>query len=121
MDFILLVDDSKVARMLLKKGVATAIPGVEIVEAIHAEDAILKLEGKEDANALAIIDYNMPGMTGLELAVWLEEHCPGMKRVLCTANIQDSLIQRANEIDVPVLPKPFSVQKLRDVLALPAA
>ncbi len=121
MDFILLVDDSKVARMLISRGVAEAMPGLEIVEAVHAEDAIEKLTERGQAPKLTVIDYNMPGMTGLEFAGWMDTNWPGAPKVLCTANIQDSLVQRAAEVGVSVLPKPFSISKLREVVGLPAA
>lgn len=121
MDFILLVDDSKVARMLIGKGMSDALPHMEIVEAASAQDAIDTLTERGESPKLTIIDYNMPGMTGLELASWMKDNCENAPAVLCTANIQESLAQRAREVGVPLLAKPFSIEKLMEVAELPGA
>ncbi len=63
---ILLVDDSAMMRMVLRKSLAMAkVQTQEIVEATNGEEAMRLLEGQPFD--LMFCDLNMPGMTGDEL------------------------------------------------------
>ena len=121
MDYVLVVDDSLVARMLITQGLEETYGSVEVVQAKSAEDAIERLEREDGPPVLSIIDYNMPGMDGLELAEWLENRHPGCKKVLCTANVQENLARRASELGVPVAAKPFTMEGLQAVIEVPLA
>ena len=61
---LLLVDDSKTARTMLKR-IFNELGSWEIVEAENGQDALNKLE-QVDSIDLACIDWNMPVMNGLE-------------------------------------------------------
>ncbi len=106
MDFILLVDDSKVARMLISRGVAEAMPGLEIVEAVHAEDAIEKLTERGQAPKLTVIDYNMPGMTGLEFAGWMDTNWPGPPRFFARQTSRTASSSARRKLVCPSFPSP---------------
>lgn len=63
---ILLVDDSAMMRMVLRKSLTMAkVQTQEIVEATNGEEALRLLEGQPFD--LMFCDLNMPGMTGDEL------------------------------------------------------
>lgn len=63
---ILLVDDSAMMRMVLRKSLTMAkVQTQEIVEATNGEEAMRLLEG--EPFDLMFCDLNMPGMTGDEL------------------------------------------------------
>ena len=49
---------------------------------------------------VALLDYNMPGKNGLELAGELRVTHPTMPIALITANVQDEVIARARAVDV---------------------
>lgn len=61
---VLLVDDSKTARSLLKR-IFNELEGWQITEAENGQDAIDKMKSGE-ALDLICIDWNMPVMNGLE-------------------------------------------------------
>ena len=104
---VLIVDDSIVSRMMVKEIVKSQIPEVTIVEAGGGEQCLSQIttESKID---IALFDYNMPGMTGLELISAVEKLITIPKRALLTANIQDEIKQQADLAGVTFLNKPIS-------------
>ena len=78
---VMLVDDEQAARERLRQMLG-AIPGIEIVgEAADGEQAIERIvELRPD---LVLLDIQMPGCTGLEVAACLPTPRPGI--IFCTA------------------------------------
>ncbi len=107
---ILIVDDSRVARMMARASIEKAAPGATIIEADSGDDALGKLEGI-DITA-GIVDLNMPGMNGLELALELRRRFADIPLALCTANIQEATKQRAKEQNILFIAKPVSPEKI---------
>ena len=80
---VLIVDDSKLARIVAGKAVAALQPDWARVEAGNAEEAMARLEaGGID---LALLDYNMPGKDGLTLAAEMRTMHPSMPIAVITA------------------------------------
>ena len=104
---ILVVDDSMVSRMMIKEIIKGHQPSAKVIEASSGDNALEQLthESKID---IALIDYNMPGMTGLELFNELKGMINIPKRVLLTANIQDDIKTRTLEAGIVFLNKPIS-------------
>ncbi len=117
MSKVLIVDDSMMTRKVIMKKLSEILPNSTFVDADCGEAALAIVQEGEAEFDLVILDYNMPGMNGLELASKLREINPGAKYVLCTANLQDSLANRARETDISVLHKPVNADKLREHLA----
>lgn len=67
---VLIVDDSRSMRMILKRMLAE-IGHTEIAEAEHGEAALSQLDSFEAE--LALVDWNMPVMNGLEFVASLRE------------------------------------------------
>ena len=63
---IIIVDDSKLARIVAGKAVSALQPDWNRVEASSADEA-LALFGKQKID-VALLDFNMPGKNGVELA-----------------------------------------------------
>jgi CheY-like chemotaxis protein len=61
------------------------------------------LESQPDA---VITDYSMPSMNGLELAAWLQEHCPDCKIVILTADAAFVAKTADGELKFTLLEKP---------------
>lgn len=101
---LLLVDDSKVARLSLMRQLNALPLELEILQAASADEAQVLMQERQ-AHA-ALIDFNMPGRDGIELATEFCQTHPTMKMALVTANIQDALIQRAQELGMTFLGKP---------------
>jgi CheY-like chemotaxis protein len=103
---ILIVDDSALARMMVKNVVTQEFPHWLIVEAGNAEDGLSKL--KTHPISVALLDFNMPGMNGIDLAARLLESSPGISVHLVTANIQETMRQRAEAMGIGFIKKPVS-------------
>lgn len=61
---ILIADDDLVARMLLENAITRW--GYDVVSASNGSEAVVALQN-DDAPALAILDWMMPGMSGVEV------------------------------------------------------
>jgi len=107
---ILVVDDSRVSRMLIKAIITHADPKATVIEASNGEDALTKTE-TEDVT-IATLDLNMPGMDGLLLASKLLERFPKAKIGLLTANIQDTIRQKAEALGIGFISKPITEEKI---------
>ncbi|MBF0486617.1 MAG: response regulator [Nitrospirae bacterium] len=103
---ILIVDDSSLARMMVKNVVSQAFPQWEILEAATADDGLNKV--KNQPVSAALLDFNMPGMNGIDMAAKLMELDPKISIHLVTANIQETMRQRAEAMGIGFIKKPVS-------------
>ncbi|WP_262271163.1 MULTISPECIES: response regulator transcription factor [Microvirga] len=112
---VLIVDDSKLARIVAGKALAALQPDWDRIEAGNAQDALdIIRQRKID---LAMIDYNMPEKDGLELAAELRAIHPTMPIAVITANIQDEVIARAREVNATFVSKPLTEDGLRGFIS----
>ena len=115
MSTVLIVDDSKLARIVVGKAIAAVQPDWSRLEAASAEEAETVLaRGGVD---LMIVDYNMPGCNGLELADRVRTRYANMPIALATANVQDEIVAKARSINVTFVPKPITEDGLRGFLS----
>jgi CheY-like chemotaxis protein len=112
---ILIVDDSKLARIVAGKTIAAIQPDWERVEAVNADDA-LRIVGERQID-LAVVDFNMPGRDGLELAGELRATYPQMPIAIITANVQDEVIARARAVNATFVSKPVTEDGIRGFLS----
>ena len=113
-DKILIIDDSRLSRMMIKGFTLAAKPNWEVIEAEDAIDALAKCEGQNIT--WMTVDYNMPGMDGITLCVELRERFPNARIALLTANIQDSVKARTDAIGVTFIQKPVTEEKIRNYI-----
>jgi CheY-like chemotaxis protein len=111
---LLIVDDSKLARMAVVKALNSCYPDWHRVEAGSADDA-LKAAQKETPD-IALVDFNMPGKDGLVLAADLRALQADMPIGIISANHQQAVIDRARALGAVFLPKPVTDQSLREFL-----
>jgi len=112
---VLIVDDSKLARIVTAKNIHALQPDWERVEASNADEALSIVTGRKVD--LALIDYNMPGKNGLELAGELRALYPTMPLAVITANIQDEIINRARAVNATFVAKPITEDALRGFIS----
>ncbi|MBN1435485.1 MAG: response regulator [Sedimentisphaerales bacterium] len=115
---ILIVDDSKVTRSVLKKTIGmTDVPVKEIFEAGNGYEA-LDLLSKHTVD-LVLADINMPGMNGMEMAAGLLAN-PATKNipvVIVSTHTEDMRINELRSQGVKAyIHKPFTAEMIRDVL-----
>lgn len=103
---VMIVDDSKLARIVAGKALAELQPDWRKVEANGAAEAHEVMEANEVD--VALIDFNMADKDGLELASELRALRPEMPMAIITANIQDEIIARAREVGAAFIAKPVT-------------
>ncbi|NLW03722.1 MAG: response regulator [Pseudomonadaceae bacterium] len=111
---ILLVDDSRVARLTLQHIIKLTDTKVEITQAANGDEALAVFQ--QGAFDLALLDFNMPGIDGLELARLIREQDTDIHLVLVTANIQNAIVLRAQSMGVEFLGKPVDPEQLASLL-----
>ena len=107
----LIVDDARLARQMVRSFVSKVRPDVAIVEAGDGEEAVRLLAGLQNLR-YATIDYNMPGMNGMEVAAVVKERSPETRIALLTANVQAALRKRAADLGIGFIDKPINEAKI---------
>ena len=112
---VLVVDDSKLARMVMGSAFRRIRPELEVTEAANASLALDVIDnGTID---IALIDFNMPGTDGLELVARIRGTRPQMPIAVVSANIQDEIIARTRELNAAFVAKPLTDEALRAFLS----
>ncbi len=111
---LLIVDDSKVSRIMIRGIVTKKKPGWDLVEAGSSEEA-LEMAAQADIDFFSI-DLNMPGIDGLEMITRLPQKYASTPKVLLTANIQDTIANRASELDATCIHKPITEDSIDQML-----
>jgi CheY-like chemotaxis protein len=111
---LLIVDDSKLARMAVVKALNSCCPDWQRVEASSAADALKAMES--EAPHVALVDFNMPNRDGLHLAADLRKLNPHMPIGIISANHQQEVLDRTSALGATFLPKPLLEKTLREFL-----
>jgi CheY-like chemotaxis protein len=112
---VLCIDDSRVSRMKFRQLILQRDPDWAVVEAATGEEGLeIASQAMPD---LITVDVNMPGMGGFGAVEQLRLTQPQATIVLLSANIQDSLKRRADDLGVPFVEKPITEASVARVLA----
>jgi two-component system chemotaxis response regulator CheY len=120
----MVIDDSRAMRLILKRIVAQI--GFEVVEAAHGREAMdyltdTVLEGGGEMPGLALVDWNMPEMNGLEFvnAVRAEHAWRDMTLMMVTTESEASQIVKALAAGAhEYVIKPFTKEAIVEKLGL---
>lgn len=115
---VLIVDDSKLARMGVLRALAVLHPDWRSVEAANADDAFARV--KESLPDFVLLDYNMPGKDGITLAAELREFDSRLKIAVISANQQVEVVNRAQAAGAIFLAKPLTEKALANFFATAA-
>lgn len=107
---ILVVDDSRLSRMMITAIIKNKYPDWVIYEA-DCGDAALKICETLDID-IATLDMNMPGMDGLTLGVELRKMYPNARLSMLTANVQDAIRKRADAAGIGFIGKPVTEERV---------
>ena len=114
----LVVDDSRAMRLMLSRMLQEL--GFEVSRAGHGREALDHLQAHEDTD-LALVDWNMPEMNGIELveAVRSDARFANLRMMMVTTETEMSQMARAlgagaNEYVM----KPFTRDVIADKLRL---
>jgi len=106
---VLLVEDDRALRALLAS--LLRIEGFVVHDTPSLVGA--RLELREGAMDLAVVDVNLPGASGLELAAQLRDASPDLPIVLVTAFPDSAIRSAAARLRTFLLGKPFALAELR--------
>lgn len=111
---LLIVDDSKVSRMIIRARVHAVYPDWEILEASNGIEGIAL--AKEHQPEFCTMDINMPGMLGTEAAELILKDISQIRVVIFSANIQESFQDRALAMGAIFIAKPITEKSIAEAL-----
>jgi two-component system chemotaxis response regulator CheY len=115
---VLVVDDSKAMRMIVKRnlGQVEALASAQVVEAEDGRRALelIRTDGVPD---LVLSDWNMPDMTGIELLQALRADGSDVRFGFVTSETQAAMREQAIASGALfLLAKPFNVDEFRELV-----
>jgi DNA-binding NtrC family response regulator len=111
---VLIVDDSKLARMAVVKALIALHPDWPRLEAGSADEALERIN--QESPDIVLLDFNMPGRDGLVFATELHHRDPRIVVAVISANRQVEVIDRARAAGAAFLAKPLTEQALGEFL-----
>ncbi len=107
---LLIVDDSKVSRMLIRTHILAQHPEWIISEAVCGEDAVALVDN--NLPDYCTMDINMPGISGTDAAEQILSKYPSLKIVIFSANIQETHQNRARALGTILVAKPVTEKSI---------
>lgn len=111
---LLIVDDSRVSRMMIRAFVLAKYPQWIIIEAASGNEA-LEIVDRDTPN-YCTMDINMPGIIGTEAAAQILAKYPGIRIAVFSSNIQQSHQTRAAELGAQFVAKPVTEKSVAQAL-----
>ena len=111
---ILIVDDSRTSRKMLKELLESL--GHEVIgEAVNGEDGFIKY--KELNPDLVTLDITMPKLDGIQALQLIKKHNPEAKALMITAAGQrDKIIQAVKYGAAEFVTKPYEKEEVEKIL-----
>jgi two-component system C4-dicarboxylate transport response regulator DctD len=113
---VLIVEDERVARRALATLLAAS--GFDTAAAESAEEALHLLEElqRRGERRVALVDLNLPGMSGIDFIARLERMDPSVYPVLMTAASDEVLDEAVRDRNLVYLRKPLDLGQLLTVI-----
>nr|WP_320115517.1 response regulator [uncultured Desulfuromonas sp.] len=116
---ILIVDDSPVARMIMKKCLP-ADHGLTIYEASNGQEGVAQYEAQKPD--VTFMDLTMPVMDGFQALAEIKKKDPQAVVIVATADIQEKVLSRVATLGaLHTIKKPPSKAALKEALDLAAS
>lgn len=111
----LIVDDQPDVRLLMRMVIEIANEGLVVSgEAAGGQAALDKLDAQDPV--VVVLDQMMPGMNGLETAARIRARRPRQVIVLCSAYLDDDMVEQARVVGVQRCVGKAEVRTLPDVI-----
>ncbi|MEZ5063418.1 MAG: response regulator [bacterium] len=113
---ILVVDDSKAMRMIVRRALRQAgFDGHSVEEASDGKEALAAIQRSRPD--VVLTDWNMPEMTGIEMLEALREQNIDVRVGFVTSQSTPEMVQRARDAGALfLLAKPFTPDRFKAVL-----
>lgn len=117
---VLIIDDSRVILKINSKTVSDLVPDAEIITFQSPLEAIESIQANNLKFDLALIDYNMEGMNGIELADTLaKDGVVDRGHIsIVSANIQAAVKEKASQASFNFIDKPLKTDDLQAFLSM---
>ena len=112
---ILIIDDSRVSRMMVRGIAKQKYPDATFYEAGNGDET-LALDIDTELTHI-ICDYNMPGMDGLTLCEQLKKQHTTTYITLLTANVQAAIRNKAEDMGIHFTKKPVTEERILSILS----
>ena len=115
----IVIDDARVMRLILASALSEV--GFEVRQAANGKDALALLESASDVISLALVDWNMPEMNGLEFVrqVRADGRFADLKLIMVTTENEVEQVVKALEAGADeYVMKPFTNEIIADKLRL---
>jgi len=111
---LLIVDDSRVSRMMIRNKVSQLQPDWDVLEAGTGDEAValVRAHGPD----FITMDVNMPGISGFDAVAQIRAFDQHSRIAMLTANIQESSRARASDLNVTFVQKPATEPAIRQAL-----
>lgn len=110
---VMIVDDDQTMRVLIRR-MLTRMKITNLVEAEGGAQALQQIEQSPSPFDLVICDWNMPGMSGIELFDRVHALKPGLPFLMLTGRSDANSVIAAKRAGVPAyIVKPISPEELR--------
>ncbi len=121
---IVLVDDDSSIRRATRQILEEL--GYEVEVYPNGSDALVAITRDPRPISLLVTDYNMPGLTGYELAQRVRAERPGIPILISSGSPVESIMPEADSsATLPFLPKPYTMKslahKIREILDVATA
>ena len=111
---VLIVEDERISRRAL--ALLMSASGYPTQAVASAEEA-LKVLKQGETPAIALVDLDLPGMSGAELLEYLNQKAPPIKTVLVTAACEERVAKLTEGAPLPYFRKPIDLNALLRTLA----
>lgn len=112
---VLIVDDSGTMRSIVRKILSASRFTLNVQEVSEGAKALEQLDGGRCD--LVFLDYNMPGLNGIETLAQIKQTAPNVSVVIMTSTVSDTIIARAQAAGaLAFLKKPFYPADIDTVL-----
>jgi len=111
---ILVVDDDWNCRAILKSVVEMS--GNRVLEACSGAKAVRLVQDPKLTIDAAILDFNMPGLNGVDTLAALRAQRPGLRAILCSASPESECLGGKVVDALVFLQKPIDLRRLEAAL-----
>ncbi len=112
---VLVVDDEEDMLWMLQRNLNKGMTDVEILAAKSGEEALALLSDR--SVNLVITDINMPGMSGLDLLIEINNRFPGTGVIIMTAYPSNAYENKAMMSgSLRFIEKPFDIKEVRSIV-----